>query len=61
MNQKRILKGNQTTLPAGSELLTGAFQTQAIPQIEELGKGNVPLSNDEFADIARDFSKELKL
>ena len=59
MEHKRIVKGNNTTIPTGAEYLS-VYKTNAVTEKKYSGKGNVPLSSSECVTDSRDFMIENK-
>ena len=59
MEHKRVVKGNNTTVPTGAELLS-AFETYAVTEKHKSGRGNAPLNSAECVVDSRDFMIENK-
>ncbi len=59
MNHRRIIKGNNTTIPTCSDLLC-AYETNAVTEKGIPGKGNIPLSSEECVIESREFMIENK-
>lgn len=59
MEHKRVVKGNNTTVPTGAELLS-AFETYAVTEKHKSGKGNAPLNSAECVVDSREFMIENK-
>lgn len=59
MEHKRIIKGNNTVVPTGAELLS-SYETNAVTEKKKSGKGNIPLSSAECVAASRDFMIENK-
>ena len=57
MKNKRVIKGNNTIIPTGAEIL-GEYATNAVTDRSYRGKGNVPISNEQCVIEARLFSEE---
>lgn len=53
----RVVRGNQTTIPSGTEIF-GAYRMQAISQIEKFGKGNLPIPSEGCVVMAKNFVDE---
>ncbi|MEA5134924.1 MAG: hypothetical protein VB035_02150 [Candidatus Fimivivens sp.] len=59
MEHKRVVKGNNTTVPTGAELLS-AFETYAVTEKHKSGRGNTPLNSAECVVDSREFMIENK-
>jgi hypothetical protein len=59
MEHKRVVKGNNTTVPTGAELLS-AFETYAVTERHKSGRGNAPLNSAECVVDSREFMIENK-
>lgn len=59
MEHKRIIKGNNTTVPTGAELIS-AFTTNAVTEKSKAGKGDAPLNSAECVAASREFMIENK-
>ena len=57
MEHKRILRGNNTTIPTGAEVLSTNI-TYAVTDKSKTGKGNIPLSSEECVAASREFMME---
>ena len=60
MKHKRIIRGNNTIVPGGSEIL-GEFATSVIVDRSDRAKGNVPLSNEMCVIESRIYNEEKKV
>lgn len=60
MKHKRIIRGNNTIVPGGSEIL-GEFATSVITDRSGRGKGNRPISNEMCVIESRIYSEEKKV
>ena len=60
MKHKRIIRGNNTVFPAGSEIL-GEFATSVITDRSGRGKGNIPISNEMCVIESRIYNEEKKV
>lgn len=59
MKHQRIIKGNSTTIPSHSEVISD-YQTYAVTEKERPGKGNIPLNSETCIVASREFMIENK-
>lgn len=54
VNNKRVVKGNYTTVPTGSDLLS-PYQTYAVTEKFRSGEGDIPLNSYDSVVAGREF------
>ena len=59
MNNKRIVRGNKTVFPSGSEIL-GAYFSNAVTDRSDRDRGGRPISDDTDVIESRDFNIKKK-
>jgi hypothetical protein len=59
MKNKRVVKGNFTTVPTGADLLS-TYETNAVTEKFRPGEGDLPLSSYDSVVASREFMMENK-
>ena len=60
MENKRVIKGNNTTIPTGAEIL-GEYATNAVTDRSRRGKGGRPVSNEQSVIESRLWNEQSTL